>query len=92
MQRSKHKVAGFGGLDRDRDGLEISHFADEQDIRIFAKCGTQRVFERVSVVVYLTLIDQTFLILVREFDRVFDRDDVILAVLVDRIDHRTQRR
>ena len=80
MQRAEHQMARFGRLDRDRDRLEIAHFADEHDVRVFAKRGPQRVLERVGVVVDLTLVDQAFLILVDEFDRVLDRDDVVLAV------------
>jgi hypothetical protein len=30
VERAEHQVAGLGGLDRDRDRLEIAHLADEQ--------------------------------------------------------------
>ena len=92
MQRPENEVAGFGGFDRDRNGIEIAHFADEQDIRVLAECGTQRVLERIGVVVDLSLIDEAFLVFVDKFDRVLDRDDMVLAPLVYLIDHRAQRR
>ena len=41
-----------------------------------------------GVLVYLALIDQTLPVSVNELDRIFDRDDVILAVVVDMVDHR----
>ena len=38
------------------------------------------------------MVDQAFLALVNEFDRIFDRDDVILARLVRVVDDCGQRR
>ena len=42
--------------------------------------------------VNLALVDEALLVLVHELDRIFDRDDVILPLPVDRIHHRAQRR
>ena len=39
----KTRWPGLGGLDRDGDGLEVAHLADEHDVRIFAQRGPQRV-------------------------------------------------
>ena len=39
----------------------------------------------------LALVDQALLIVVNELDRIFDRNDVVLAVSVDVIDHRRER-
>jgi hypothetical protein len=41
--------------------------------------------------VHLTLVDQALLILVDEFNRIFDRDDVIGPIAVDVIDHGAER-
>src|SRR6188474_1640686 len=41
---------------------------------------------------HLPLIYQAFDIVVNELDRVFDRDDMVLAAQVNVIDHRAQRR
>ena len=41
---------------------------------------------------YLALVDQAFLGLVYEFDGIFDGEDVVVAIVVDEIDHRGQRR
>jgi len=37
------------------------------------------------------LVDQALLVFVNKFDRVLDRDDVVLTALVDRIDHCAER-
>ena len=42
--------------------------------------------------VQLALVDRGFLVQVQEFDRVFDRHDVLGARLVDQVDDRRQRR
>ena len=83
---------GLRRLDRDRDRLEIAHLADEDDVRILAQRGAQRVLERVGVRPHLALVDQALLVLVHELDRIFDRDDVIGARAVDVVDHRAERR
>ena len=92
VQRAEHEVAGLGGLDRDRDRLEVAHLADQHDVRILAQRRAQRVLERVGVRVDLALVDQAALVLVDELDRILDGDDVVAAVLVDVVDHRAQRR
>ena len=92
VQRAEHQVAGLRRLDRDRDGLEVAQLADQDDVRILAQRRAQRVLERVGVRAHLALVDQALLVLVDELDRILDRDDVILARLVDVVDHRAQRR
>ena len=37
VQRAEHQVAGFGGGQRQADGFQIAHFADQDDVRIFAQ-------------------------------------------------------
>src|SRR3569623_2370141 len=39
----------------------------------------------------LALIDDTVLVVEQELDRVFDRQDVIVAINVDLVDHRRKR-
>ena len=41
---------------------------------------------------HLTLRDDAVLVLVHELDRVFDREDVIVAAAIDEVDQRAQRR
>ena len=40
----------------------------------------------------LALVDDALLVRVQELDRVLDREDVLLARLVDLVDHRRERR
>ena len=47
--------------------------------------------EALRVAVHLALIDETALMLVHELDRVLDREDVVVPLLVDLVDHRRQR-
>ena len=88
----KTRWPGLGGLDRDRDGLEVAQLADQHDVGILAQRRAQRVLERVGVRAHLALVDQALLVRVHELDRILDRDDVILARPVDVVDHRAQRR
>ncbi len=92
MKRAEHQVPGLGGLDRDADRLEVAQLADQDDVGVFAQRRAQRILERVGVRAHLALVDQAFLVRVHELDRILDRDDVILARLVDVVDHRAERR
>ena len=92
VQRAEHEMPGFGGLDRDRDGLEVAQLADQDDVGILAQRRAQRILERVGVGAHLALVDQALLVAVHELDRILDRDDVLVARLVDVVDHRAQRR
>jgi hypothetical protein len=91
MQGAEHEMAGFRGLDRDRNRFKVAQLADEQHVGVFAQRCAQGVLERSRVVVHLALVDQALLVLVHEFNRVFDRDDVIGPVPVDVVDHRAER-
>ena len=89
---AERQVARFRDAQRGFDRLEVAHFADEDDVGVFTQCGAQRVAEALGVAVHLALIDQTALVLVHEFDRVLDRENVIVALLVDLVEHRRERR
>ena len=85
-------MARLGGLDRNRHRLEIAHLADEDDVGILAQRRAQRALERVGVRPDLALVDEALLVVVHELDRILDRDDVVVAVPVDVVDHRAERR
>ena len=46
VQRAEHQVAGFRGGQRQADGLQVAHFADQDDVRVFAQRRAQRLGER----------------------------------------------
>ncbi len=92
VQRAHDEDAHFGCRNGDRYGLQVAHLADENDVGIFAQCRVQGLGERGAVHADLALADQALLGLVHELDRVLDRQDVALHVLVDRVDHGGERR
>ena len=76
----------------DFDRLEVAHLADEHDVRVLAQRRAQRVREAVGVAVHLALVDQAVLVRVEVLDRILDREDVVVPLGVDLVEHRRQRR
>ena len=72
--------------------FQVAHFADQDDVRILAKCSAQGGGEVRGIYFDLALVDEAFLVAVQKLDRVFDGDDVVGALGVDAVDHRRQRR
>ena len=70
---------------------KIAHFADENDVRIFAQRAAQRGGEGLRVHADFAVIDQRLLAAMHKLDRILDRDDVILAMQIRVIDHRRER-
>jgi len=90
VQGPEYQVSGFGGCQRQPDGFQIAHFADEDDVRVLTQCGTQRLGKTQGVAMDLALVDQTLLRLMDEFDRVFDGEDMVVLGVVEVIEHRRQ--
>jgi hypothetical protein len=65
------------------DGFEIPHLAHQDDVRILAERGAERVLEALGVRAHLALVDQALAVLVHEFDRILDGHDVVAAFAVD---------
>ena len=91
VQRREHEVAGLGRGQRGRDRLEVAHLADEDHVGVLAQRGLQAEREALRVGAELALVDDALLVRVQELDRVLDRHDVLVARLVDLVDHRRQR-
>ena len=91
MQRSEHEMPGFRRFERDRHRLEVAKLTNENDIRILAQRSAQCALERRSVQSHLPLRYDAALVLVDEFDRVFDRDDVVVTRPVDEVDQGPER-
>ena len=91
MQRAQHQVAGLGGSQSQADGLQVAHFTDQDDVRVFAQRRAQRFGKAQRVAMDLTLVDQALLRGVHELDRIFNRQDVIRAVLVAMVEHAGER-
>src|SRR5271170_7026040 len=92
VQGGQHQVAGFGCENGGRDGFQVAHFADEDDVRVLAQCCAQRGGEGRGVHFHLALIDETFFIAVEIFDRIFNGDDVLGAQRIDAVNHGGERR
>ena len=92
VQRAEHHVARFGRRDRRRDRLQVTHFADQDHVRVLPQGAADGLRETRHVDADLALIDRRFLVVVVELDRILDRDDVVVDVLVDVVHQAGQRR
>jgi hypothetical protein len=88
----ERQVAGLGDPECGFDGLQVAHLADEDDVGVLAQGGAQRGREAVRVAVHFALVHQAAFVRVDVLDRVLDRENVLLALGVDLVEHRRQRR
>ena len=58
VQRGEDEVTGLGRGERDRDRLQVTHLADQDDVGVLAQHVLERVLERVRVLADLALVDQ----------------------------------
>ena len=92
MQGRERQVARFGHPDGHLHGLQVAHFADENDVGVFAQDGAEGVGIGQRVGEQFALIDQRILGGEKIFDGVLDRDDVDGPLGVDVLDHAGQGR
>ena len=93
MQSAEDQVARFSGGDGRVHRFQIAQFADQNHVRVLAQRPAQRFGEVGHIDVHLALRDHRLLMLVKIFDGVFDSDDVrVVALFVDNVNHRSQRR
>ena len=88
VEGTEDEVAGFCGCHGGTDGLDIAHFADEDHIGVLTEGAADGLGEARHVVADLTLGYERLGRLVVEFDRIFNRDDVHAALVVDDVEHR----
>ena len=88
MERAEDEMACLRGGDGERDGLEIAHFTDHDDIGIFAERAAQGGAEGLGVGVHFALGDVAILRLEDVFDRVLEGDDVLVPLEVYLLDER----
>ena len=91
VQRREDEVARLGHGEGDLDRVDVAHLADEQDVGVLAEGGAKCAVERGAVEADLALADRGRLVVVDVLDRVFDREDVTSAILVDLVDDRGER-
>ena len=92
VERGEDQVPGFGGGERDLDGLAVAHLADQNHFWRLPERGAERQREGRRIAVQLALVDGRLLVEVQELDRILDGQDVIGAGLVDQVDDRRERR
>ena len=86
VECSEHKVSCLSGADRQLDCFQVTHFTHKNHVWVFTQSCTQSIREATGVLIQLTLVDQTFVALVHKFDRVFDRENVFAAGVIDVIE------
>src|SRR5664279_2852023 len=72
VQGGEDEVAGLGGGERYRDGLQVPHLTDEDDVGVLPQHVLEGVPEGVRVLADLALVDHAGLVPVQELDRVLD--------------------
>ena len=82
----------FRGFKGQSYRLQITHLTNQNNIRVLSQRGAQRFVKSKRVSMNLTLIDQTFLALVNELDRVFNRQDMLITAVIDVVQHGRQCR
>ena len=92
MDRSEHQVARFGGMNGRHERFRVAHFAHEHHVRVFAHRVLHADAEVDHVEPDFTLVDQTLVLGEHEFDRVFERENVLAILVIDQIEHRSDRR
>ena len=91
VERAENKVTGGGRGQRELDRFEVAHFTDEQDVRIFTQRAAQSRGEGAGVHAHFAMLHQAVLASMHKFNRIFDRDDVIVPLQIRVIHHRRQR-
>ena len=84
-------MAGFRRGQNRRHGFRVAHFTHQNDIGILPQNAAQRVNEIGRIAAHLYLFDDRLRVRVVIFNRIFNRDNVESAALVDQFDKRRQR-
>ena len=77
VDRAEHQVARFGGVDGRHERFPVAHFAHQHDVGVFAHGVLHADVEVDDVEADLALVDQALVFGEHEFDRVFEREDVL---------------
>ena len=85
-------MSGLGRVNGGHERLAIAHFAHQHDVGIFAHRMLHSDAKIFYIVANFALIDQAFIFGEREFNGVFQRENVFAVILVDVIQHRRNGR
>ncbi len=87
VQGREDQMPGLGDGQGRRDGLQVAHLADLDDVGILAKRRPQRAGEIVRVGPDFALDDHRAVVTVHVLDRILDRDDVDGTSPIDLVEH-----
>ena len=82
VQRREHQVPGLGELDAVFHGLAVADLADQDHIRCLPQGVPEGAVPGIGVDADLAVRDDAALVLMHEFHRVLDGDDVAAGFLV----------
>src|SRR4029453_18779569 len=91
VARGEAEVPCFRERNRIVHRLALAHFTDQDHVGRLAQRVLQRHLPAVAVHTHLALREDAVLVLVDELDRILDRDDVAIAVLVAVAEQRRHR-
>ena len=92
MQCGKNQHAHCCAIECQADGFHIAHFANQNDIGVGAHRTLESGAERARVLAHFTMNNGTVFIVMSKFDRVFERDNLLLRGFVDVVDDGRERR
>ncbi len=85
-------MAGLGKLNAELHRFPVADLADQDDVRCLAQGILQRGEPGLGIDADLALRDDAVVVGMHVLDRILDRDDVTVRILVAMTDHRGQRR
>ena len=85
-------MTGFGGGHGDFNGLVISHFAKQDNVGTLTQGGAQGGDIVLGIHIDLTLADDTAVVAVQVFQRIFKCNNMGIPGMVDAVDHTGQSR
>ena len=80
-------MSRFRRCNSDTDRLEITHLTDQNNIRIFAQRGAQRIGIALGVQTDLPLVYHRHFVLMKILDGIFQGNDMGVPVVIDFIDN-----
>src|SRR5437764_5734367 len=92
VERRQNQMTSLGCFQGDFGSFVIAHFSDQDYLGRLSQRSAQSRRKVFRIVTDFSLIDCRVLVRVKIFDRIFDRDDMIVLCLVNYIDHRCERR
>ena len=88
VQRADYEETCLGRSKCERNRFEVAHLTYQHDIGVLPQRGLESGGKRNRIARYFPLRNDAALIVVHEFDRFLDRDDVLGEILINEIDER----